>query len=47
MHDGATMLFSTGRYLDRIDLRGKEHLYQEKLVLMDSRRIDTLLALPI
>jgi 3-phenylpropionate/cinnamic acid dioxygenase small subunit len=47
MHDGATLLFSTGRYLDRIDLRGKEHLYQEKLVLMDSRRIDTLLALPI
>lgn len=47
MHDGATMLFSTGRYLDRIDLRGKDHLYQEKLVLMDSRRIDTLLALPI
>jgi anthranilate 1,2-dioxygenase small subunit len=47
MHDGATMLFSTGRYLDRIDLRGPEPLFVEKLVIFDSRRIDTLLAIPI
>jgi 3-phenylpropionate/cinnamic acid dioxygenase small subunit len=47
MHDGATMLFSTGRYLDRIDLRGSEPLFVEKLVIFDSRRIDTLLAIPI
>ena len=47
MHDGATMLFSTGRYLDRIDLTGPEPLFAEKLVLCDSRRIDTLLAIPL
>jgi anthranilate 1,2-dioxygenase small subunit len=47
MHDGATMLFSTGRYLDRIDMRGAEPLFAEKLVVFDSRRIDTLLAIPL
>jgi anthranilate 1,2-dioxygenase small subunit len=47
MHDGGTMLFSTGRYLDRIDLRGPEPLFAEKLVIFDSKRIDTLLAIPI
>jgi 3-phenylpropionate/cinnamic acid dioxygenase small subunit len=47
MHDGATMLFSTGRYVDRIDLSGPAPLFMEKLVIFDSRRIDTLLAIPI
>ncbi len=47
MHDGATLLFSTGRYLDRVDLRGPEPLFAEKLVILDSRRIDTLLAIPL
>jgi anthranilate 1,2-dioxygenase small subunit len=47
MQDGATMLFSTGRYLDRIELSGAEPLFAEKLVLCDSRRIDTLLAIPL
>ncbi|HUH84007.1 MAG TPA: aromatic-ring-hydroxylating dioxygenase subunit beta [Stellaceae bacterium] len=47
MHDGATMLFSTGRYLDRVDLRGPGPLFAEKLVILDSRRIDTLLAIPL
>jgi 3-phenylpropionate/cinnamic acid dioxygenase small subunit len=47
MHDGATLLFSTGRYLDRVDLRGREPLFAEKLVILDSRRIDTLLAIPL
>jgi anthranilate 1,2-dioxygenase small subunit len=47
MHDGATALFSTGRYLDRVRLAGPEPLFAEKLVIFDSRRIDTLLALPL
>jgi anthranilate 1,2-dioxygenase small subunit len=47
MQDGATMLFSTGRYLDRIELSGAEPLFAEKLVLCDSRRVDTLLAIPL
>jgi anthranilate 1,2-dioxygenase small subunit len=47
MHDGASLLFSTGRYLDRITLRDPEPLFLEKLVVFDSRRIDTLLAMPL
>jgi anthranilate 1,2-dioxygenase small subunit len=47
MHDGATAIFSSGRYLDRVSFRGKEPLFVEKLVVFDSRRIDTLLAIPL
>jgi anthranilate 1,2-dioxygenase small subunit len=47
MHDGAMTLFSTGRYLDRITLRGAEPLFEERLVVFDSKRIDTLLAIPL
>lgn len=44
--DGAMALFSTGRYLDRIAL-APEPRFIEKLVICDSRRIDTLLAIPL
>jgi anthranilate 1,2-dioxygenase small subunit len=47
MHDGAMTLFSTGRYLDRINLRGAEPLFEERLVVFDNKRIDTLLAIPL
>jgi len=47
MQDGDMSLFATGRYLDRIDLTGPMPLFAEKLAILDSRRIDTLLALPI
>ena len=47
MQDGASTLFSSGRYLDRVDFRGPEPLFLEKLVICDSRRIDTLLAIPL
>lgn len=47
MHDGASMLFSTGRYLDRVSFAGAEPCFVEKLVVFDSRRIDTLLAIPL
>ena len=47
MHDGASALFSTGRYLDRVRLGGPEPLFVEKLVVFDSKRIDTLLAIPL
>ena len=46
MHDGATLLFATGRYLDRIRL-GEKPVFEDKLVLLDSRRVDTLLAIPL
>ena len=45
MHDGATLLFASGRYLDRIAL--PEMLYEERVVVCDSRRFDTLLAIPL
>jgi anthranilate 1,2-dioxygenase small subunit len=46
MHDGATLLFATGRYIDRI-LLGDAPLFEDKRVLLDSRRIDTLMAIPL
>jgi anthranilate 1,2-dioxygenase small subunit len=45
--EGAMTLFSTGRYLDRILIGGAVPLFAEKLVVCDSRRIDTLLAIPL
>lgn len=49
MHDGASMVFASGRYLDRIVLSGEEGRpqFDEKLVICDSRRFDTLLAIPL
>lgn len=47
MQDGATALFSTGRYLDRINFNGAIPVFEEKIVVCDSRRIDTLLAIPL
>jgi anthranilate 1,2-dioxygenase small subunit len=46
MQDGQTMLFASGRYLDRIALAA-EPLYAERVVVCDSRRFDTLLAIPL
>jgi anthranilate 1,2-dioxygenase small subunit len=49
MHDGATLLFATGRYLDRIALGAtlEAAKFEERLVVLDSSRIDTLLAIPL
>jgi 3-phenylpropionate/cinnamic acid dioxygenase small subunit len=48
MHSGETMLFATGRYLDRIVLAANgDAKFAEKTVLLDSRQIDTLLAIPL
>ena len=46
MQDGATMVFASGRYLDRIAL-SPAPLYEERVVVCDSRRFDTLLAIPL
>ncbi|MCR0982791.1 aromatic-ring-hydroxylating dioxygenase subunit beta [Roseomonas populi] len=48
MRDGATDLFATGRYLDlwRADAAGTPKL-AERIVVCDSSRTDTLLALPL
>lgn len=50
MHDGASMLFATGRYMDRIvgDITDSAKLlFEDRLVILDSRRVDTLLAIPL
>jgi len=46
MQDGGALLFASGRYLDRIVL-APEPLYEERVVICDSRRFDTLLAIPL
>jgi anthranilate 1,2-dioxygenase small subunit len=45
MQDGSTMIFATGRYVDRIALPDMK--YDERVVICDSRRFDTLLAIPL
>ena len=45
MENGESTLFASGRYVDRILLR--EMLYEERIVVCDSRRFDTLLAIPL
>jgi 3-phenylpropionate/cinnamic acid dioxygenase small subunit len=47
MHTGETALFATGRYHDRVVLDGGEARFAEKIVILDSRLIDTLLAIPL
>jgi anthranilate 1,2-dioxygenase small subunit len=47
MHDGVTSLFATGRYLDRIDIAAVPFRFRERIVVLDSDKIDTLLAIPL
>jgi anthranilate 1,2-dioxygenase small subunit/terephthalate 1,2-dioxygenase oxygenase component beta subunit len=47
MHTGETTLFATGRYDDRIVLTADGAHFVEKTVILDSRQIDTLLAIPL
>ncbi|HEV2300091.1 MAG TPA: aromatic-ring-hydroxylating dioxygenase subunit beta [Stellaceae bacterium] len=47
MHDGATDLFASGRYLDRIEVSRRPSRFIERLVVCDSPKLDTLLAIPL
>jgi 3-phenylpropionate/cinnamic acid dioxygenase small subunit len=48
MRTGDTMLFATGCYEDRIVLDASDGAhFVEKTVILDSRQIDTLLAIPL
>jgi anthranilate 1,2-dioxygenase small subunit len=47
MHDGQSSLFVTGRYLDRIDVGATPLRFIERLVILDSPKIDTLLVIPL
>jgi anthranilate 1,2-dioxygenase small subunit len=48
MHTGETMLFATGCYNDRVVLEADGIAkFAEKTVVIDSRQVDTLLAIPL
>jgi 3-phenylpropionate/cinnamic acid dioxygenase small subunit len=47
MHDGEMSLFASGRYLDRIDVAAEPYRFAERLVILDSQKIDTLLVIPL
>ena len=47
MQDGAMSLFAAGRYIDRIARRGDGWKFARKEVVLDSRQVDTLLAMPL
>ena len=47
MQDGAMILFAAGRYLDRVVRGNGGWLFARKDVVLDSRQIDTLLAIPL
>ena len=45
MDNGENLLFASGRYVDRVTLPDLK--YEERVVICDSRRFDTLLAIPL
>lgn len=47
MRDGATAIFASGRYVDRIDPNGQVPRFVQRIVVCDSCSFDTLLALPL
>ncbi|MCH7476791.1 MAG: aromatic-ring-hydroxylating dioxygenase subunit beta, partial [SAR324 cluster bacterium] len=47
MQEGTVSVFSTGKYLDRIVFEEGRPKFKERLVVFDSRRVDTLLVIPI
>ena len=47
MHTGETTLFATGRYEDHVVFDDGAARFAEKVVILDSRLIDTLLAIPL
>jgi anthranilate 1,2-dioxygenase small subunit len=47
MQEGDMTLFAAGRYLDQVRLTGDAWKFVRKDVVLDSRQIDTLLAIPI
>lgn len=47
MYDGKAELFATGKYLDFISHTSDGLVFNERKVVIDSRRVDTLLVVPI
>jgi 3-phenylpropionate/cinnamic acid dioxygenase small subunit len=48
MRDGTMEVFATGRYLDRVEEDAEGRLrFRERIVVCDSNRFDTLVAIPL
>jgi 3-phenylpropionate/cinnamic acid dioxygenase small subunit len=47
MVTGEMTIFSAGVYHDRVLLNGDQALFEERIVVQESRRVDTLLVIPI
>ncbi len=47
MQEGDISVFSSGKYLDRIVFENDTPKFAERIVVFDSRRIDTLIVIPI
>ena len=47
MQDGEMTIFGAGRYVDRVRRDAGSWRFASKTVVLDSRQIDTLLAIPI
>jgi anthranilate 1,2-dioxygenase small subunit len=47
MHDGQSDVFATGIYLDTVRLAGDDLKFASRVVVCDSSRVDTLMALPL
>lgn len=47
MQEGDMAVFCTGKYVDRVVVTGNSALFQSRLVVCDSNRIDTLIVIPI
>jgi len=47
MVNGEMTIFSTGIYHDKIRIDGNSVLFEERIVVQESRRVDTLLVIPL
>lgn len=47
MQDGRDYRFATGKFLDDVEIVDGQALLRERTVVLESRRIDTLLAVPL
>jgi len=47
MQDGEMMIFGAGRYVDQVKRDADRWKFASKTVVLDSRQVDTLLAIPI
>jgi anthranilate 1,2-dioxygenase small subunit len=47
MQDGEMTIFGAGRYVDRVKRDAGSLKFASKIVVLDSRQVDTLLAIPI